>query len=60
VSGWVIDYDHEEYDPATNKRYLKHYVLRPCGGENEAETTKRNLKLNKRIRNVVLREDTNE
>lgn len=61
MSGWVIDYDHEEHDPATNKLRTEHKVLYPTGGRSEAESTAQNLKKNKRVSNVVCKEvESNE
>ena len=54
MAGFVIEYDHNEFDPPTNKRIDKHYQLLPTGGRNECEQTVKNLKRNSNVKNIVV------
>jgi hypothetical protein len=56
VSSFVVEYDHREHDTATSKWIIRHYVLRPTAFRSEAESTVKNLKLNKQVSKVVIRE----
>lgn len=57
MSGFVINYDHKERDPNTGKALIVHYVLRPCGGHEQAELTRKNLELNPNVINLTLARD---
>lgn len=55
---FVIEYDLDLTHPVTRKLVTKHYVVRPCGGKKEADATKKNLGLNRSIRNLSMKADT--
>lgn len=56
-SDFVIEFDLDEIDQVTRKPVTRHCTVRPCGGEKEAEATAKNLKLNKRVRNLSTKKD---
>jgi len=53
---FVVNYDHLERNPQTNKPETCHHALHPCGGRAQADATAKNLKLNKRVSNVGITE----
>jgi hypothetical protein len=55
---FVVEYDHVGFDSPPSQRGIKHHVLRPTSSREEAESCAKNLKLNPRVSNVVIKGKT--
>ena len=54
--GFTVEYDHLTVNPATKEQVTTHHVL-TIGGKQYAENAASNLKANRYVSNVVVREN---